>query len=72
VRRPLDPVRPVLVDNRDGNTLASSIKTHLPAMRSEGGAPSNCRSLFVGAEVSKGLVLRATVLRGLANNHRLR
>jgi hypothetical protein len=60
------------VDNRDGNTLARAIKTHLPALRSEGGAPFNCRSLFVDTEVSAGFVLHGTVLRGLANNHRLR
>jgi len=69
VRRPLHRVRPVLVDNRDGNMLASAIKTYLPALRSEGGAPSKRGSLFVGTEVSTCLVLHGTVLRGLAGNH---
>lgn len=71
VRRPLDPVRPVFVNNRNGDTLGRVIKTYLPALRSEGGAPSNCRSLFVGAEVSTGLVLHATVLREPVKNQRL-
>ena len=72
MRRPLDRVRPVLVDNRDGNTLASVLKSYLPALRIEGGAPSTCRSLFVGTEVNTGLALHATALRGLANDQRLR
>lgn len=72
MRRPLDRLRPVLVDNRHGNALASVIKTYRPALRSEGGAPSKRRSLFVGTELSTGLVLHGAVLLGLANNHRLR
>lgn len=53
MRKPLDPFRPVFIDNRCGDTPARVIKTHPPALRSEGRAPSNCRSLFVGAEVSE-------------------
>lgn len=72
MRRHLDPVRPVFIDNRDGDTPVRVIKTHLPALRSGGGASSNWRSVFVSAEVSEGLVLHAIVLRALANNLRLR
>jgi len=72
VRRPLDRARPIFVDNCDGNALASVLKTYFPTLRSEGGAPATCRSLFVGSEVRTGLVLHGTVLRGLANSHPLR
>ena len=72
MRRSLDRARPIFVDNLGGNALASVLKTYFPTLRSEGGAPSICRSLFVGAEVSTGLVLHGTVLRGLANMHPLR
>lgn len=71
MRRPFHPFRPLFVDNRDEDTLARVIKTHLPALRSEGGAPSNCRSLFVGAEVSNGLALHATALREPVKNQQL-
>ncbi|MDI7267000.1 MAG: helicase-related protein [Myxococcota bacterium] len=33
-------VKPVFVDNRDGNTLARAIATHLAALRSDGRTPS--------------------------------
>ena len=72
MRRPLDPGRPVFIGNPDGDTLARVTKTHLPALRSEDRAPSHCRSLSVGAAVSKRLALHATVLRALANSHRFR
>ena len=34
------PTRPLFIDNRDGNTLARAITTHLAALRSEGRSPA--------------------------------
>ena len=71
MRKPLDPFRSVFVDSRGGNTPARVIKTHPPTLRSEGGAPSNCRSLFVDAEASEGSALHGVVLREPVKNQRL-
>lgn len=35
-----ETVRPVFVDNRDGNTLARAITTHLAALRHSGRTPA--------------------------------
>ena len=40
MERPLDGMKAVFVDNRDGNTLARAITTHLAALRSEGQSPA--------------------------------
>ncbi|MFH1276822.1 MAG: helicase-related protein [Candidatus Eisenbacteria bacterium] len=40
VERGTGAVRPVFVDNRDGNTLARAITTHLAALRQEGRTPA--------------------------------
>lgn len=40
VARGTGVVRPVFVDNRDGNTLARAITTHLAALRRDGRAPA--------------------------------
>ncbi len=38
--RSTETVKPVFVDNRDGNTLARAITTHLAALRQEGRSPA--------------------------------
>lgn len=40
MRKLLNPFKPVFVDNRDGNTLARAITTHLEALRRAGRTPA--------------------------------